>query len=93
MCVRGSGRLYDALVASRLHQPRLSGRPDRGVIPRKRGRCAVVRPLATLPRLLKHAAEVLVVLPLVRWCGAVEPFPDASCFGKPRGGGGPVPCC
>ena len=36
--------------------------------------------------------EVLEVGTFVRWCGPVEPFPDAGRFDEPRGGGGPVAC-
>ena len=28
----------------------------------------------------------------VRWCGPVEPFPDAGRFTEPCGGGGAVTC-
>ena len=40
------------------------------------------------PRLLPPS--VLEVVTFVRWCGPVEPFPDAGRFDEPRGGGSPV---
>ena len=32
------------------------------------------------------------VVTFVRWCGLVEPFPDAGRFDEPRGGGSRVTC-
>ena len=40
------------------------------------------------PRLLPPSVPEVVTF--VRWCGPVEPFPDAGRFDEPRGGGSPV---
>ena len=36
--------------------------------------------------------EVHEVVTFVRWCGPMEPFPDAGRFDESRGGGSPVTC-